>query len=171
MSTSGHDIEVEDDVCALFRWPSKATGVFHVSTNEAPGRSFYEIAGTKGTLLLEDGRVRATELSVDSREFSETTTERMEPPPVARTITYDEPERDNPFVLLHENFVSAIAGRAPLVCSAQEALHEVQLANAMLLSGVGRRWTTVPAEGGAFDSTLADLIEAGSLREYKGKRG
>lgn len=171
MNTSGHDIEVEDDVCALLKWPSGATGVFHVSTNEAPGRSFYEIAGTKGTLLLEDGRVRATELTVDSRDFSETTTERMEPPPVAQSVTYDEPERDNPFVLLHENFASAIAGDATLVCSAQEALHEVQLANAMLLSGVGRQWTPVPAESEAFDSTLQGLIEAGSLREYKRRQG
>ena len=169
MNTSGHDIEVEDDVCALLKWPSGATGVFHVSTNEAPGRSFYEIAGTRGALLLEDGTLRATELSVDSRHFSETTQERMDPPPVAQVTSYQQPEDAEPFGKLHENFAAALAGAAPLLCTLEEGLQEVRLANAMLLSGLSRSWTPVPAEAGRFDEALECLIAGKSLEACKNR--
>lgn len=170
MNTSGHDIEVEDDVCALFKWPQGATGTLHVSTNEAPGRNYFELAGTRGTLRLENGAVTATRLSVDSRHFSETTAERMIPPPVSDIVTYEPREEHQPFRLLHENFADAIHHGTPLVCSAQEALQEVELANAMLLSGVSRQWVSLPPDRAAFDAALADLWVAGSLRTYHQQR-
>ena len=67
MNTLGHDIEVEDDVVGLLKWPGGATGMIHVTTNEAPGRNFLEVSGTRGTLLLEDKRLKAIELAEDSR--------------------------------------------------------------------------------------------------------
>ena len=72
LNTSGHDIEVEDDVVGLLKWPGGATGTIHVTTNEAPGRTFFEVAGTRGTLALEGNKLKATELAEDSAEFSST---------------------------------------------------------------------------------------------------
>lgn len=170
INTSGHDIEVEDDVCALLKWPNGATGTLHVSTNEAPGRNYFELAGTRGTLRLEKEIVTATRLGVDSRHFSETTAERMTPPPVSEVITYEPLEGHQPFRLLHENFADALRHGAPLVCSAEEALQEVELANAMLLSGVSRQWVSLPPDRAAFDTALADLWVAGSLKKYHQQR-
>jgi predicted dehydrogenase len=48
-----HDIEVEDDVTCYLEYPNGATGMFLSSTGEIPGSNRFEIAGTKGRLLLE----------------------------------------------------------------------------------------------------------------------
>lgn len=173
MGTLGHDIEVEDDVCAVLKWANGATGTLHVSTNEAPGRSFYEIAGTKGTLRLEDGCVMATALAVDSHEFSETTEERMAPPPTGGEMLFRQPPEPFEFSTLsgmHANFAAALREGAPLVCSAEEALQEVELANAMLISGVMRRWIQVPIDRAEYDRALEDLMAIRSLEAYKAKR-
>lgn len=168
--TVGHDIEVEDDVCAVLKWPNGATGTLHVTTNEAPGRSFYEIAGTKGTVRLEGDSVTATSLAVDSREFSETTDVRMEPPPTAGESVFREapdPSRFRTLVGMHANFAAALREGAPLVCPAEDALREVELANAMLVSGVERRWVRVPVDRALYDNTLEGLMSARSLEAYK----
>jgi len=167
LNTLGHDIEVEDDVCALMKWANGATGTMHVCTNEAPGRSFFEIAGTKGTLLLEDNCLKATGLKVDSREFSQTATGLFDAPPVAAITSYTEVSGENGYRLENENFAAAIRGEAELMCPAEEALKEVQLANALLVSGVKQEWVEVPGDPQEYDQILEELMRAGSLRAFK----
>ena len=48
-----HDIEVEDEVTAFFRYANGATGVFITTTGEAPGTNRLEISGTRGKLLSD----------------------------------------------------------------------------------------------------------------------
>lgn len=71
---------------------------------------------------------------------------------------------------MHANFAAALREGAPLVCSAEEALQEVELANAMLISGVMRRWIQVPVDRAEYDRALEDLMAIRSLEAYKAKR-
>src|SRR5438552_3336344 len=48
-----HGIEVEDNVSAYLEYANGATGTFVSSTGEAPGTNRFEIAGTRGKLVLE----------------------------------------------------------------------------------------------------------------------
>ena len=65
-----HDIEVEDEVTAYFRYKNGATGVFITTTGEAPGGNRLEISGTKGKLLCENDKIEFYRLSEDVNEFS-----------------------------------------------------------------------------------------------------
>src|SRR5512142_425725 len=67
-----HDIEVEDNVSAYLEYANGATGTFVSSTGEAPGTNRFEIAGTRGKLLLEDDKLTFTRNEADMLEFSRT---------------------------------------------------------------------------------------------------
>ena len=163
INTSGHDIEVEDDLCAMLKWPNGALGTLQVNTNEAPGRTCFEITGTKGTLLLDGTSLKATRMTHDVREFSETTTQKMEGPPTADTITYELPDTANRYALMHQNFADAIRNNAPLICSGEDALAEVELANALLVSGIKRTWVSTPVDPAEFDRIMAQLVESRNI--------
>src|SRR5437870_8782505 len=65
-----HNIEVEDNVTAYLEYPNQATGVFVTSTGEAPGTNRFEIAGTKGKIVLEKDKLHFTRNEADMIEFS-----------------------------------------------------------------------------------------------------
>ena len=67
-----HQIEVEDNVTVYFEYPNGATGVFITSTGEAPGANRLEIAGTRGRLVLEQGRLSFLRNELPMDEFSRT---------------------------------------------------------------------------------------------------
>src|SRR5882672_1930591 len=64
-----HNIEVEDNVSVHLEWPDGATGVFISSTGEAPGTNRFELAGTRGRLVLENGKLAFTRNEADMLEF------------------------------------------------------------------------------------------------------
>ncbi len=167
VNTSGHEIEVEDDVVAAMKWPGGATGTMHVTTNEAPGRTFLEVAGTRGTLTLEDNKIKATELAEDSAQFSNTSKAVWNSPPVKSSVTYEVTDTADHFMLMHQNFADAIRKGAPLVCPGDEGVREVELANALLVSGVQRKWVSTPAPRKEFEAVLAKLIELKKLDAAK----
>src|SRR5262245_42391631 len=67
-----HNIEVEDNVTAYLEYANGATGVFITSTGEAPGTNRFEIAGTRGKLVLENNRLVFTRNEADMIAFSKT---------------------------------------------------------------------------------------------------
>jgi predicted dehydrogenase len=167
LNTSGHDIEVEDDVVGAMKWPGGATGTIHVTTNEAPGRTFLEIAGTRGTLTLERNKIKATQLADDSAEFSRTTAGMWSSPAVQSSVTYELPDTADGFMLMHRNFAEAIRKGEPLVCTGEEGVREVELANALLVSSVKRQWVSTSEAPKEFDAVLAKLLEVKKLDAAK----
>lgn len=159
MNTSGHDIEVEDDICALLKWPDGTTGTVQVTTNEAPGRGFVEIAGTRGTLATEGNLLRTVKLSQDSRRFSETATAELGWSEDAEVAEYELPEAEDSFRAANRNFIGAIRDGTSLVCNGEEGLMEVELANALLVSGIKRKWVRTPVDPSEFDEVMEKLIE------------
>lgn len=166
MNTLGHDIEVEDDCIALFKWAHGATGTLHITTNEHPGSSYVEIAGTKGSLLLQGHSLKATQLVTDSAEFCLTTQERFAGPAVLGSTTYDIPATDN-FLRMSQNMVAAIRTGAQPVCTGAEALREVELANALLISAVKQKWVGTPVDHAEFDHILGKLKDVKKLAKAK----
>ncbi|MCR5304056.1 MAG: Gfo/Idh/MocA family oxidoreductase, partial [Lachnospiraceae bacterium] len=57
-----HNIPVEDDVTAYFKWENGATGVFVTSTGDAPGVNRLEISMEEGMIVCEEGRLSVREL-------------------------------------------------------------------------------------------------------------
>jgi predicted dehydrogenase len=172
INTAGHDIEVEDNVIAALKWRDGATGMLQLTTCEAPGRTLFEIAGTRGTLTLEGEKLKATELAEDSAQFNLTSKAgpdgpRWPAPATKSSVTYDLPETEDGFMQMHQNFAEAIRKGAPLVCTGEEAAREVELANALLVSGVKRKWLSTSAASKEFDAVLAKLVEVKKLDAAK----
>lgn len=152
-----HDIEVEDEVTAYLEYANGATGVFVTSTGEAPGTNRLEIAGDRGKIVLESGRVTLFRNEVPASEFSRTS-----PMPFSKPdVTCEEiPVEGNggQHVEITQNFVDAILDGVPLIAPAEEGIRSVELANAMLYSHFTGQTVELPLDGAAYEALLQELI-------------
>ena len=154
-----HDIEVEDDVTAYLEYPEGHTATFITSTGEAPGTNRLEIAAEKGRVVVEGNTVVFIENEVGMSEFSRTTTEGFaRPKTTERLIPFDGNGRQHLGVM--ENFTEAILDGKPLLAPAEEGIHSVQLANAMLLSSHENRTVEFPLDGARYEALLLQRIAA-----------
>ena len=129
-----HDIEVEDDVTAYFRYANGATGVFITTTGEAPGTNRLEISGTKGKLLCDGRELKWYRNNADSQLFCQT----AEPgfPSIKNECITVETDGKNPQHRgIINNFANAILGLEPLFVDGQDGLAGVELMNAIEYSG------------------------------------
>ena len=129
-----HDIEVEDEVTAFFRYKNGATGVSITTTGEAPGTNRFEISGTKGKLLVEGNKLMYWHNENDSQEWARSADTGFVPPKC--TITEVETDGENPQHMgIINNFIAAIRGEEPLFVDGTEGINGVEMMNAMELSG------------------------------------
>ena len=129
-----HNIEVEDEVTAYFRYKNGATGVFITTTGEAPGTNRFEISGTRGKLLVENNKLYYWKNDNDTQEWSKTADTGFVPPKC--TLTEVETDGQNPQHMgIINNFIAAIRGEEPLFVDGTEGINGVEMMNAMELSG------------------------------------
>ena len=156
-----HDIEVEDDVHALFEYPNGARGVFVTGTGEAPGTNRLEIVGDRGQIVLEHGKIHFARTETPVPEYSKTTRNSFGTP---GTWSIDIPVPPGPGGGSHEEvtkrFVDAILDGTPLVAGAEEGIHSVELANAMLYSAFTGETVDIPLDGAVYEAKLMELIAA-----------
>jgi predicted dehydrogenase len=151
-----HDITVEDDVSVLMELANGATASFITTTADTPGTNRLEIAAENGKLVLEGGRLTffKTEDSVQrileqsDKGFYSASPEVIEIPVEARA-------HGHRFVT--QNVINAILGKEALIAPGTEGPNSVELANAMLLSGIRGRTVEVPVCEDEFDELLEEL--------------
>jgi predicted dehydrogenase len=153
-----HNIEVEDEVSAYLEYPDGCTGVFVTSTGEAPGTNRFEIAGDRGKLVLEGGVLTFLRNEVPATEFLETSEASFARPDV-ETITFEVEGHGGQHHEILENFADAILEGKALIAPAEEGIHSVELANAMLYSSLLGRPVDLPLDAAAFEAELHKLIE------------
>ena len=129
-----HDIEVEDEVTAYFRYKNGATGVFITTTGEAPGTNRFEISGTKGKLLVENNQLYYWQNEQDTQEWSRTADTGFVPPKCTKMLVETDGENPQHMGIIN-NFIAAIRGEEPLFVDGKEGINGVELMNAMELSG------------------------------------
>lgn len=152
-----HPIETEDEVSAILEFPNGASGHFITTTGEAPGTNRLEIAGDRGKLVAEHGKLTFTRNRKSAREVSEN-----DPAPFA---TIESWEIDIPYKtskpeghgVIVQNFINAILKNEPLIAPGTEGIKGLELGNAMLMSGLKRTPVTLPLDAGEFDQFLKDL--------------
>ena len=129
-----HNIEVEDEVTAFFKYKNGATGMFITTTGEAPGTNRFEISGTKGKLLVENNKLFYWQNENDSQEWARNADTGFIPPKC--TMTEVETDGENPQHMgIINNFIAAIRGEEPLFVDGTEGINGVEMMNAMELSG------------------------------------
>jgi len=165
-----HDIYVEDDVTALMEWKSGATGVFIASTGEWPGVNRFEISGDRGRIVIDSGKMTVTRLAASVAETVRTTDKTAEgPQATTETVEPAVPEAQTTgHGGLIKNFIDAIHGKADLVSPGVEGLNSLELANAMVLSGVEDRAVELPLDADAYAALLKRLIAKTPGKPAKG---
>lgn len=163
-----HDIEVEDDVTAYMEFKNGATGVFITTTGEAPGTNRLEITGERGKLVYENDRITFTRNEVEMTAFSRTTHLGFATPPTW-DVTIPAAGHGEQHVGILKNFAAAILDGGQLIAPAEEGIHSVELANAMLYSAFTGKTVEMPLDGKAYERHLKKLI-AGSKAKKKGSR-
>ncbi len=159
-----HDIEVEDDVTAYFEYENGTTGVLITSTGEAPGTDRLEIAAENGRVTIENDRFHWTRnvvpMSKFSKEapdgFAKPATSEVELPIAGHGGQHNE---------VLQNFVDAILSGECLIAPAEEGIHSVELANAMLFSSGTDTTVSLPIDARLFERWLAEKIKNSSLRK------
>ena len=142
-----------------------ASGVFISSTGETPGSNRFEIAGTKGRLILENDKLTLTRNAVPSDEWSRTQKIGFKQP----DTTVEEipiPGVDNAHATIMTNFVNAILDGEELIAPGESGIGSVELANVMVYSGLIEEPVDLPMDSAAWETKLNDLI-ANSTHEKK----
>ncbi len=152
-----HNIEVEDNVTAYLEFPNGATGVFITSSGEAPGTNRFEIAGTRGKVVLENNKLTFTRNETDMIAFSKTAKVGFAKPDVWN-VEIPFTDAPAPHATLMQNFVDAILDGTPLIAPGEEGLHSVELANGIVYSSIIGEDLRLPLDAGAFEIKLQELI-------------
>lgn len=129
-----HDIEVEDDVTAYFEYANGATGMFVTTTGETPGTNRFEVSGTKGKLLCENGKLIWYKNEVDSQEYVKTETSSWARPKY-EIIEVETDGLNEQHAGIIKNFANALLGLEEFFVDGLEGINGVELMNAIELSG------------------------------------
>jgi predicted dehydrogenase len=156
-----HDIEVEDDVTALFDYDSGASGVFISSSGEFPGTNRLEITGDRGSILLEDNRLKAAIARMATQSFSAGTDMCFSNPDV-ETYEYSYAHHGGQHEEILDNFAGGIHGETELVAPARDGINAVELANAILYSALQNRTVSLPLDSMKYQQCLDTLVQNSS---------
>jgi predicted dehydrogenase len=158
-----HAIEVEDEVTAYLAYPNGATGVFITTTGEAPGINRLEIVGTRATLTLRGGEITMVRNEVDADAFAHSTDQPFGVPD-AWQVQVPVKGTGGGHREVTQNLVDALRHDAPLIAPADDALHAVELANAMLYSHFTGTVVSLPLDSQAYTRHLETLIAISTER-------
>ncbi|WP_018884568.1 Gfo/Idh/MocA family protein [Paenibacillus massiliensis] len=153
-----HDIEVEDDVTAYVEYANGATGLFVTTTGEAPGTNRFEVNGTRGKIVVEDGKLTFWRLRVPEPEWNASYTGGFGSP---ECWTCDIPVPDGhgeQHVGILRNFTNAILHGEQLLAPGEEGIHGLTLSNAMYLSAWEDDWVDLPLDEDRFLELLERKI-------------
>ncbi|MBR6709687.1 MAG: Gfo/Idh/MocA family oxidoreductase [Clostridia bacterium] len=160
-----HDIEVEDEVTAFFRYKNGATGVFITTTGETPGTNRFEISGTRGKLLCEKNKLYWYKNEADSTEWSVSCAEGFKRPK-CEVIEVETDGLNPQHAGIINNFTAALLGREPFFVDGTEGIAGVELMNAIELSGWNNGETiTLPIDEGRYLRELEAHIAVSRLKE------
>ncbi len=150
-----HNIGVEDDVTIYGEYENGATAVFISTTGEAPGSNRLEISGTKGKLVLEDGKLKWWKLKEDERVSCFNCKDGFVwPESDYEEFTAEEPD-GHPLIL--NNFADAILDGAELVAPGEEGLNSLSISNAAYVSSWTDSKADIPVDEDTFEKHLSEL--------------
>lgn len=159
-----HNIEVEDEATIYTEYENGATGVFIITTGDCPGTNRFEITGTRGKIVLENGILKLWHLKTDEREICKTATQGSASPEIEYSEFTCEKESGHAGIL--QNFANAILKSEELIAKGTDGIKELTISNAAYLSEwSGNKKITLPLNTEEFDKILKEKIEASVLKE------
>ncbi|UOQ44183.1 Gfo/Idh/MocA family oxidoreductase [Halobacillus salinarum] len=161
------DIEVEDDVTAYAEYENGATGVFITTTGEAPGTNRLEIAGDRGKVVVENGKLDFWRLRVSEPEFNREYKGGFGAPECWKVDVPIEGE-ETAHAGITQNFVNAVRKGTPLLAPGEEGINGLMLSNAMQLSTWIDNWVELPIDEDLYYKHLLEKIESSTVKKSAG---
>lgn len=159
-----HNIEVEDEATIYTEYENGATGVFIITTGDCPGTNRFEITGTRGKIVLENGVLKLWHLKTDEREICKTATVGSTAPEIEYSEFTCEKESGHAGIL--QNFANAILKNEELIAKGTDGIKELTISNAAYLSEwSGNAKIQFPLDTEKFDKILKEKIETSVLKE------
>ena len=167
-----HNIEVEDEVISFWTYEDGKICTFIGSTGEFPGTERLEFEGEFGKVVFEENKIRYWKNNVSSIEYANIHNEKKIGEPKAKTsanyfntpkTNYEEYEFKediyflNQHAIITQNFVNAIEYGEKLISSGEEGIKSVELANAMILSGIKNKKVSLPLDPMEYENLLNEL--------------
>lgn len=160
-----HDITVEDDVTILAEYANKAMATFICSTGEYPGTNRLEYSGTKGKVIIEDGKLKHYRIDTDERDIRFSASEGF--PSIE--VHYEEflPQKpESGHIGILQNFANAILHGEALLSPGIEGIYGLTLSNAAYMSDWLDTWINLPMDEQLYNQMLIEkqLSEKGILK-------
>lgn len=160
VATSLHDIETEDCAHAMLTYAGGGIGYVYCSTIEPSSEGRFEVFGDRARLAIADGKVTLKEYDPPVSEYTRSATDMW-----ARYQARDVPVEHSADWPNHKavmrNFARHILFDEGLLCSGESALGQLEIANAITLSGHTGKEVPIPVDRQAYDDLLAELRKTG----------
>ena len=155
-----HDVEIEDDVVATFKYSNGALGSFITSTGICPGTNRLEIATDRGTIIVDNGVLSVNELDKPLSEYAFA--------PHAPRVTKYTFEFYKESINGHSIALNAFAGHilrgTPMIANGEEGINSLTLSNAMYLSDWTGKKIALPLDENMF---LEELNKRRATSKHK----
>jgi predicted dehydrogenase len=173
ISTRAHKIEVEDCGNFLFDYGKGKVGYIYTTTAEEPGFEEFMFCGDKGTIVVGDGGVKIGKLAIPVSEHIFESGDACAGG-AEQKIKWSEvkiPKRKDGHLEINAGFARhLITGKPFEYATGVEAMGELELSNAMHLSGYGEKIVTLPVDGAEMDRFLAKMERERSIGKGGGLR-
>lgn len=154
-----NDFLVDDAIDLQLHYDSGFHGTFVSATGEAPGINRLEIWGSKGRLTMEGNKITFAENELSVEEFGRINQEKFAKIPYSVTEeTFDG--KVNPYGIIMSNFANHLLHGEELLTTGRDGLRQIQLANAIYVSGWEERKVTLPVEEKCYLDGLTARQEA-----------
>ncbi len=162
-----HNIEVEDEAALYATYENGATGVFITSTGDLPGTNRLEISGTKGQIVIEQGKLIFRKLLKDEREICRTEKKSWIQPELTTEI-YEPADRGPAHLGILQNFANAVNHGEKLIAPGIEGINELSISNAAYLSSWTKKPVSLPLtswDEAEFEKILSDKQAGSRLKD------
>lgn len=163
-----HDVEIEDDVTAIFKYPNGALGAFITSTGICPGSNRLEISTDKGVFIIEDSKTLTVyELDTNLTEFKSAPGDAFSTPKNTKIVYDFYKEKLGGHSIMLNAFASAILHDTDLIANGEEGINSLTLSNGMYLSSWTNSTVTLPLDEDLFYEELKKRIATSKHKTVK----
>jgi len=153
-----HDIEVEDDVTAIYEYENGATGLFMTTTGEFPGTNRFEVSGDNGKVVIDRGQFLYYRNKTATSKFTKESENGF------GSIGNDVEEikftdGGNQHIGILNNFADAVLYGTPLLAPGYDGIRGLTVSNAMHLSSWTNHWIDVPFDEDLYFKMLDEKIK------------
>ena len=166
VDTRLHNIEVENTANVICLYGKGKNGYIYATTAEAPGAEQLMVCGDKATLIAEGGKLRLGRLKTPISRHLKTARIAMKSPECTWSEVKVPAKGGGGHIGVIRAFAAHVLRGTPMVAGGEEAINELEISNAIYLSGYESRIVDLPVDARRMERLVGKLV-----RERSSGRG